>query len=665
MASEFSDSERIGKLTAGGIHLGLVRFEGSDGVNRHFAYEVEGIAEEPIDDDQIIGQHMTVEIDGMDGPVYYDGVAVEGGAIGTNENGHIYVFVLRPWFYLATHRENFRIFHNMSVDAILSKIFNDYTNHGSHFAFDLSQTYPELEYTVQHGQTDEDFCRRLMERFGINFSFEHSAGSHKMWLTDYNGGFGTIPGTTRDFYPAGKTNIRGEHFTRWNAKRRFTSNAVRTGDYNFKTPTVNLGKDAPGDATHSNSNLERYIYPGVHTNPGEGTKVAQTRIKQLRSQDKHVYAEGNVASLQSGYIVEMVDASEYGHVEPGEFLCTYAEHRFTGQQYGSTELKTTENVLYSGRYELVPKSVEYGPERRSSLHLVQGMQTAKVISEVSGEEIDVDKYGRILVRFYWGESDSKSMRVRVAQLWAQSNWGSFFTPRVGMEVVIIFEEGDPNKPLCIGCVYNDDNKPPYPQPDKKNWNGIKSNSTKGGGGYNELVFNDTKGDELFRQHAQFDMETKVLNDERREVDHDRQTTIGNDEQRDVGNDEAVTIGMNTSWTVGKDQVFTIGNEQTYTIGGNVDWTIDGKETRSIAGKRTTEVTGTEDLKAMSDVTIESATKITLKVGASTIEMTPAGITIQSIEIKVSASAMLKTTGTMAEHAGSGMMTIKGGVVMIN
>jgi type VI secretion system secreted protein VgrG len=211
-----------------------------------------------------------------------------------------------------------------------------------------------------------------------------------------------------------------------------------------------------------------------------------------------------------------------------------------------------------------------------------------------------------------------------------------------MEVVVDFIEGDPDQPLVVGCVYNAENMPPYVLPKNKNISGIKSYSTKGGSGYNELAFDDTKDKELFRQHAQKDMLTKVLNDETREIDNTRTSTIGKDEKLIIKNKRATEIS--------KDETLEIGGKRTTKISGNESLTIKGSTT----------------IKDNMGVKIESKKSIELKVGPNTVKIDATGIKINGINVDIKASAMLTSSGgAMATHKAGGIMTIQGALVKIN
>ncbi|MDT0681946.1 type VI secretion system tip protein TssI/VgrG [Roseicyclus sp. F158] len=636
-----------------GEELRLVRFMGHEGINELFEFEVEFVSEtRDVDFDQLIGAHGGVRIFAEGGaPRFFDGVITDGMWGGTDEFGARYVVKLRPWFWTATRRFNHDIYHEMTAPQILEKLLTPYTSGGTaHLENKLTGTYAPLEYTVQHGESDYTFACRIMERFGINFWFEHSDQGHTMVLVDDVQTFPSIG--KRDFVPMETARVdSGEYFWRWSPMRTMTANRFRTQDYNFKSPSKKMMADQTGDAAHPGANLEIYEYPGVYLDEGAGKSLSKMRIEQERARDKHHKATGNTLTLGSGMRVDL-DGQHDSAVIGSEYLCIGADHLYTAESYRSSR-EAGDQTSFVGTYEFAPADLPFLPERKTQNTRMAGPQTAKVVG--SGE-IDCDEHGRILVQFHWDTEGKRSMRCRCAQLWAQNGWGAMFIPRVGMEVVVIFIDGDPNRPLVTGTVYHGENTPPYPLPGDKNWNGIKSNSTEGGGGYNELVFNDTKGDELFRQHAQYDMETKVLHDERRDVLNDRTTNIGRDETRQVGRDESHTINDNRTYSVGKNETFEIGV--------NSDWKIGSNETREVKKNRDTKIGTNDTLNVGNTLEVTANTKISFKVGTSTIEMTPTGVTIKAINIKVEGQ-MLNTKGTMATHEAVGVMTIKGGMVMIN
>lgn len=666
-----SQSERLGKLhtVLAFDTLALLRFDGMDAVNECFEYHVEAVTPDDnvaINLDDLLGTHMTVELEDLYGAEkFFDGIVTECGWADNGDSGNTYRFTLRPWFWIMSKRTNNKIYQNKSFENIMNEVCSDFGyDAAGGVEMQLSGAMPttEQEYIVQYNESDYHFLCRLMERYGVNYYFKHEQGSHKMVVTDSNDGFVALsPGVREYMGHEGQHVFEEEHFWDWTPHRRLTTGKVALQDYNFKTVSANMTGEQTGDASHEYGLLESYEYPGVYLDGGEAADYARLRTEQYRARDKYHTASGDCMSLSSGMKFTLTGEHEDDALMGREYVCTRAMHSFSTGGYISGSSGAAGEHVFTGNYEMAPTSVPYAPERKTHETRMTGPQTATVVG-AGGEEIDVDEFGRIVVQFHWdrlgSNNENSSMRIRVAQPWAGSGWGTLFIPRIGMEVIVEFLEGDPNKPVVTGCVYNGDNATPYPQPGDKNWNGIKSNSTKGGGGYNELVFNDTKGDELFRQHAQYDMETKVLHDERREVDNDRTTTIGHDEIRVVKHDETHTIDNNNTYLIK-------GNENR-TVNKNRETNIDKDDQLNIMGNWGVEIAKKTTINGQQDIEISSLTKIKLTVGASSITIDPTSIKLSAPMIDVNASANLTTNGgAMATHKAGGMMTIQAALVKIN
>ncbi|MBT0957261.1 type VI secretion system tip protein VgrG [Alphaproteobacteria bacterium KMM 3653] len=653
--------------------LVLMRFNGMDGVNQNFEYQVEALSDDTdINLDALIGHHMTVELTGRhQEPIYYDGIVVEAAWADDGDSGHYYRFTLRPWFWLMSRRRNNKIWQNKSFEQIAQDVCGSF-NGDSASSLNVSGLSGQLatephEYIVQYGESDMHFLCRLAERFGVNYYFKHSQGQHELCLVDMNDNFPKIPGGSREYIAnGGDFNAEEEHFSDWSPGRRLTTGVIATTDYNFKTPSAGMNATSIGDAEYGNAQIESYDYPGGHLDQNGGTRISQLRIEQERARDKYHTATGTTITLSSGMVVELTGDDHEGDVEGKDYICIKALHSYSDGGYrsgGNTEGN------FRGSYEFAPMDVPFAPERKTYETRMSGPQTALVVGP-AGEEIHVDQYGRIKVQFYWdrlgSRDENSSMWVRCAQMWAGAQWGALFTPRIGMEVVVEFLEGDPNQPLIVGCVYNAENMPPYPQPGDKNWNGIKSNTTKGGGGYNELVFNDTKGEELFRQHAQFDMETKVLNDERRHVLKNRNTNIDVNETRIVGQDEAHTIKRDSTYTVERDETTVTKRDHSGEVGRNQTLDVAENQTETVGSNREVSIGSNDTLDVGNTLEIEAGSKIKLKVGGSSIEMDSTSITIKSLNIKIDAGAKLDTNGGgLVSHKAGGVMTVKGALVKIN
>lgn len=557
MPARFGQDDRLGRLTTalGPDMLALLRFDGSDYLNELFEYRIEALATRAdLDFDALIGTHATVTIDGREGSREFDGIVTRTRWAGTGENGHRYDLVLRPWFWLAGRRRNQRIFHNRTVVQILQELLADYAPLGDPaLELRLSQDYPVLEYTVQYRESDLDFARRQMERHGISFHFRHAQGSHTLVLSDdvlAHDSIGARPFKSYD----GHHQAEGEHFWEWAPERNLTTGAIRLTDYNFKTPHASMETERMGDADHAQGRIESFDWPGDYPAQDLGKIVAGLRMAQERGADRRSRAVGDTLSLGAGHLVELS-----GDPVPGggqRYLCLSANYHFQSEAYGSGG-GDSDGYAFTGQYTLTPDSAPMAPPRRSPVPVVQGPQTAMVVGE---GEIDCDEYGRILVRFHWDLEDAHSMRCRVSQNWAGNGWGGVVIPRIGMEVVVEFLEGDPDRPLVTGCVYNGRNQLPYALPENKTVSTFKSD-THEGAGFNEFRFEDQSGREEVFLHAQRDHNTVILNDESHSIGNDRSKTVGNDQSESVGNDKTISVGNDHRETIGNDMFYDVGQSQ--------------------------------------------------------------------------------------------------------
>jgi type VI secretion system secreted protein VgrG len=330
---------------------------------------------------------------------------------------------------------------------------------------------------------------------------------------------------------------------------------------------------------------------------------------------------------------------------------------------------------YDNSFTAIPAALPFRPARTARIPFVHGVQTAVVVGP-SGEEIYTDKYGRVKVQFFWDrqgqDNSSSSCWLRVATVWAQKQWGAVHVPRMGQEVIVAFFEGDPDQPVIVGAVYNADNMPPYTLPDNKTQSGIKSRSSLQGSdaNYNEIFFEDKKGSELVRIHAEKDRSIEVEHDDTVWVGHDRTSTIDHDETRTVKNNRTTTIDVDETKTVKGKETITITGDQSRTVTqGNQTLTIDmGNQTNTLKmGNQSTEMSmGNQSTKCdLGAISMEAMQSITLKVGASKITIDQMGVTIEGMMIKVNAQIQLQEQALLIQSQASALMQIKGGITMIN
>ena len=488
--------------------LVLTRFDGSEGLSELFAYNIEALSEKEITNlDSALGDKCTVSIKSHGKTRHFNGMLVEAQWIGESEEGCSYRLVLRPWLWLLSRVSDCRIFTKLTAPKIIAEIFG---KHG--FAThrqELSESYDEIEYCVQYRESDLNFVTRLMEEFGIYYFFEHGDNQHTLVLADSKSSHPKLPGGPIPYRVlVGKQQRQEQHLSHWVPGRRFNTGKVALNDYDHLKPSASLLSQQESASQYQNSKLEVYDYPGRYVEKSLGDKLAKVRLEAEQATDNRCQAAGSAVSLFPGALMTLKEHPAGS--QNGEYLIVRAVHSLAAETY-RTGGSPGADETYSGRYEFLQSDKRFRSPLLTPKPVVHGPQTAKVVGE---GEIDVDEHGRIYVQFHWDrkKDQTKIRRVRIGQVWSGKNWGGIFIPRVGMEVIVEFLEGDPDKPLVVGTVYNNEYKPPYDLPGKKNIAGWKSDTTEGSGGYNELIFDDTKGSELIRIHAEKDRKTDVKND---------------------------------------------------------------------------------------------------------------------------------------------------------
>ncbi|MCK7612024.1 type VI secretion system Vgr family protein [Roseibium sediminicola] len=585
--------------------LSIVTIECDEGLSEDFEIRIEVVSQkEDLDFDQAIATHMTVKVVTNNGDTrYFDGLLTDARWLGYRDAYYVYKLTLKPWFWLLTKNANCRIFKDKSAPDIISEVLgeHDFSDHRKN----LTESYDPIHYCVQYRESDYNFCRRLMEEFGISYFFEHQNGKHTMILADAKSSYSPIVGdSTIPFIPIGGESQRDEeHIYHWVPTRRFLTGKFAMNDYDFEKPSASLEADRDAGSAYRAGSLEHYDYPGRYTEKDKGTTLSKIRLEAEQAADKRIETAGEVPRLFAGGLFTLKD-HPHGP-QNKEHLVVRASHQIITEQY-RTGGGGAQGEAYTGTYDVLASDIPFRTPAVTRKPRIPGPQTAKVVGQ---GEIDVDEYGQIMVEFHWDRDKTQSRRVRVAQVWSGNNWGGIYIPRVGQEVIVQFLEGDPDQPIIVGTVYNAENMPPYSLPGEKNKAGIKSDSTVGGGGYNEFVMDDSKGQELIGVHAQKDMDTVIENNETLYVKNCRETKI------DV--DRTEEVGMNTTEKIG------------------FNWKV------------------------------EAGTMIEFKCGASKITMTPASIEIKSVMIDVKASAVLNAKGTMTNVTGSALLKLKGGLVMIN
>ncbi|KPK35886.1 MAG: hypothetical protein AMJ65_17030, partial [Phycisphaerae bacterium SG8_4] len=543
------------------------------------------------------------------------------------------------------------------------------------------RSYPKREFCVQYRETHLNFVSRLLEEEGIFYFFRHSASKHILTLAD--DGSAVKPcetqSTARMAVQVGAIQQEAVVLA-LECEHSAYVGTVTLRDYDYLKPSLKLESSVSGDGKEE---LYDYTFPGNLTTPDDGDRLARLQLEEQEQWRELVRGESTCRSFHSGFHFDL--EGHYRRDVNKKYQLLQIHHSGQNTTFHAQGPRESD---YHNSFVAIPHKAPFRPQRVTPKPVVQGSQTAVVVGK-SGEEIWVDKHGRVKVQFHWDRDGKKdensSCWVRVASSWAGKGWGLIQIPRIGQEVIVDFLEGDPDMPIITGRVYNGEMVPPYALPGNQTQSGVRSRSSKGGGtsNYNELRFEDKKGSEEILLHAEKDLVVEVENDETHGVEHDRVTTIKNDETKTIeeGN-EVITIkqGDQTLDIKQGDQKVTLGQgNQSLTLKtGNRSVTLDkGGETVRLKmgdqkvqldkGNLTTEVKmGNVSTKAALGKMAEEAMQgIELKVGQNSVKIDQTGVTIKGMNIKIQGQVMTEVKGVMTTIKGDGMLTVKGGITMIN
>jgi type VI secretion system secreted protein VgrG len=560
---------RIAITTPAGKDALLLRgFAGTEAMSQLFHFHLDLLSENPsIHYQDVVGKNVTVRIlDAKGEERHWNGFISRFSQGAQDRRLFVYSAEMVPWLWFLTRTSDCRIFQNKTVPDIIQKIFKDLAFQD--FELRLYGSFAPRDYCVQYRETDFDFVSRLMEEEGISYYFKHQDGKHVMVLGNDPAAHAACPSQ-----PAARYDFRGggiqyeDVITEWHQVEEFRPGAWAQTDYNFETPSTNLAVSVKGKNPY-----EIYDYPGEYRVRGEGDRLARIRLQEETAQCTISQGSSGCRHFTSGSHFALED--HYRTDLNQEYLLTAVRHQATQKDYVADAggAGGEKELTYQNSFECIPFSVPYRPPRVTPRPFVRGCQTAVVVGP-GGEEIYTDKHGRVKVQFYWDregkKNENSSCWVRVSHPWAGQGWGAVSIPRIGQEVIVDFLEGNPDEPIIVGRVYNAGQMPPFGMPGGAVISGIKSNSTKGGGGFNEISLNDTKGTELINIHAQYDQQKKVEHDERVEIGndrtehviHDEKITINHDRIEEVRHDEHIKIGNDKSELVVRDRSLEVDRDK--------------------------------------------------------------------------------------------------------
>ena len=557
----FNQASRLAKITSplGPDVLLLNEMGGDEELGRLFSYELQlNSLDANIDLNQLLGKPMSVSLQLADGGErYFHGLVARCSQNIDQGQFASYQVTLRPWLWLLSRTSDCRIFQNLSIPQIIKQVFRDLGF--SDFEDALSRPYREWEYCVQYRETSFDFVSRLMEQEGIYYFFRHEQDRHVLVLADAYGAHATVPGyTSVPYYPKDEQQRERDHMHNWHLVQQVQPGSLELNDYDFQRPSASIDVRSAMPRPHTAGDYPLYDYPGTYVKSEDGEHYARTRIEALQTLHEQVEFSGNARGLGSGHLFSLTGFSRRD--QNREYLILGARYYITQERLESGG--GAASAQFDSSLTCIDAQQSFRPLANTHRPIVKGPQTALVVGP-KGEEIWTDQYGRVKVHFHWDRHDqsneNSSCWIRVSQSWAGKNWGSMQIPRIGQEVIVSFLEGDPDRPIITGRVYNAEQTVPYDLPENATQSGMKSRSSKGGSpaNFNEIRMEDKKGLEQLYIHAERNQDIVVEVDESHSVGHDR--------NKSIGHNETVTIGNNRLRIVKQEDVLSVGQKKTDSI----------------------------------------------------------------------------------------------------
>jgi type VI secretion system secreted protein VgrG len=557
----FKQLSRLAKITSplGPDALLLKDMGGGEELGRLFNYELQlHSLDNAIDLNQLLGKPLclSLQLDGG-GERHFHGIVARCSQNVDQGQFASYQATLRPWLWLLTRTSDCRIFQNLTIPQIIKQVFRDLGF--SDFEDALSRPYREWEYCVQYRETSFDFVSRLMEQEGIYYFFRHEQGRHVLVLADAYGAHTSVPGyASVPYYPKNEQQRERDHIHDWHLAQEVQPGSLELNDYDFQRPSARIDVRSAMPRPHTAGDYPLYDYPGTYVQSEDGEHYARTRIEALQTLHEQVELAGNARGLGPGHLFSLTGFSRQD--QNREYLIVGARY-YISQESGETGGGAA-SAQFGSSLTCIDAQQSYRPLPNTHRPIVKGPQTALVVGP-KGEEIWTDQFGRVKVHFYWDRHDqsneNSSCWIRVSQSWAGKNWGSMQIPRIGQEVIVSFLEGDPDRPIITGRVYNAEQTVPYDLPENATQSGMKSRSSKGGtpANFNEIRMEDKKGAEQLYIHAERNQDIVVEVDESHSVGHDR--------NKSIGHNETVTIGNNRLRIVKQEDILSVGQRKTDSI----------------------------------------------------------------------------------------------------
>lgn len=633
-----------------------------------FKAEITLVSDRRLESSELLGKNVRSKIEGRVSERYIHGHISEYEELPMRKGYHLFKITIVSELWVLTQIKTIQIYQNMTVPQIIEEVFKSSRILFDNYSLRLIMKYKPREYCVQYRETNMDFIKRLMAEEGMFFYHEFTDKGWKLIITDTYMYHESIPGHSKVviFSEKGQLVTIEDHITQFEAMERITAERVHLKDYHFKRPSLHPQAQAKHKVVKNFYTI--YDYPGSLDDDQTGSRLADVHLQRITWKKKTFKGEGVCRQLTPGHVFTLAD-----HIEDdfnADYIVTSVTHKGKQPQV-LRELEGSETgTQYGNTFTCIPADVTYRPALRKKPS-VKGIQSA-VVTGPPNEEIYVDEWGRIKIKFHWdllGQEERTSCWVRVSQMWAGGFGGceSIFTPRIGQEVLVDFLDGDPDRPVVVGTVFNASAGPPYNLPQHKTRSTIKTHTVKGEG-FNELRFEDLKGSEEIYIHGQKDWNIEILNDkgqtighdEKLDVKNDRTKTVGHDQKEEIKNDKSITVGKNHTETIGENMSVkigknfdeTTGENKTVDVGKNFRNTIGENADVSVKGNETVDI-GKNHKNTISENSVRDVGKdMTVRVGSNSS---------LTVDKNISASAQENVTTTSGKNFS---ITSSGGDVVI-
>ncbi|HUQ95326.1 MAG TPA: type VI secretion system tip protein TssI/VgrG [Bryobacteraceae bacterium] len=606
----------------------LERFDGKESISQPFEFHLHMIStSKNLDLTALINQSITLYVRLADHTTYraINGKCRSARQLELDMGLTTYQLEMVPWLWFLTQKTNCRFFLDKTIPEILEQVFGE---NGGTFRLSLTRGYEKRKYCVQFRETDYNFVSRLMEEEGIFYYWEQSEDSHTMVLADAPGSVKPCPHQSKYKYAYQIHPDHPEDFVHSvDFERSYKTGKVMLAEFDFTKQYDPFTASVSGKYAQS----EKYDFPGYRWNGPGMDKYARDWLEMEEWPEDLIRGHSTARPFTPGYKIDL--SEHFNGAINRSYLILAVYHRAEGNNYRS-ELE--EPFRYTNTYEAMPSATPFRPPRLAIKPTIKGTQTAIVVTDAAGEEIFPDKYGRVKVRFHWDREKKNSCWIRVSQSWAGLAWGWITIPRVGQEVVVSYMEGDPDRPLITGRVYDEMQPVPYKLPDHKTVSTWKSRSSKGGGAknFNEIRMEDLKGQEQLFIHAEFQRDDYTKKEMREWVGASRHLLVMEDQKEEIKKNKHLKVASDQVELIGSKYSLKVGSDYHIKVGTN--YALDaGMEVHIKAGMK---------------VIIEAGMQVSLKGAGGFVDIGPAGVTIQGTMV------LINSGGAAGSGSGSSPAT---------